>query len=358
MSKYWSELVRQLEPYVPGEQPQVDGLIKLNTNENPYPPSPKVEQALKASAVERLRLYPDPYSRRLQDSIGQLYGVRPEQVFIGNGSDEVLAFAFMAFFKQDRPLLYPDITYSFYPVYCQLLGITAEQIPVREDFRLALEDFPADNGGIIFPNPNAPTSMGLPLSDIEALLQRNTHSVVVVDEAYVDFGAESAVALVNQYPNLLVVQTLSKSRSLAGLRVGFAIGHEDLIDGLDRVKNSFNSYPVDQLAQTIACAAVDDREYFEQCRDKVIATRDWCTRALEDLGFAVLPSQTNFLFARPPSSTKAADLAQALREAKILVRHFGRPRIADYLRISLGTDEQMTRLVETLKTLLPPQTNG
>jgi histidinol-phosphate aminotransferase len=358
MSKYWSELVRQLEPYVPGEQPQVDGLIKLNTNENPYPPSPKVTEALKASALDRLRLYPDPYSRRLQASVADFYGVKPEQVFVGNGSDEVLAFAFLAFFKQKRPLLYPDITYSFYPVYCQLFGITAKQIPVREDFSLALEDYPTDNGGIIFPNPNAPTSMALPLTDIEALLQRNTTSVVVVDEAYVDFGSESAVTLVDSYPNLLVIQTLSKSRSLAGLRVGFAMGHVDLIEGLDRVKNSVNSYPVDQLAQTVACAAVDDREYFAQCRDQVIATRDWCTQALEDLGFDVLPSQTNFLFARPPAHARADDLAQALRDEKILVRHFRQPRIADYLRISLGTDAQMRRLADTLKQLLAPQTSG
>lgn len=355
MSKYWSKRVRELEPYVPGEQPQVDGLIKLNTNENPYPPSPKVVEALQASSLERLRLYPDPYSRHLQASVADLYDLQPEQVFVGNGSDEVLAFAFMAFFMQERPLLYPDITYSFYPVYCQLFGITPRVIPVREDFAIALEDYPADNGGIIFPNPNAPTSIGLPLDEIEALLQRNTDSVVVVDEAYVDFGAQSAAALVDRYPNLLVIQTLSKSRSLAGLRVGFAMGHVDLIEGLDRVKNSFNSYPVDHLAQIVAGAALDDRDYFSRCRDQVIATRSWCTRALDELGFEVLPSQTNFLLARPPASTNAAQLAQSLREAKILVRHFNQPRVVDYLRISLGTDTQMTYLIDTLKTLLNPR---
>ncbi len=352
MSQYWSELVRQLDPYVPGEQPQIPGLIKLNTNESPYPPSPKVNEALKQADPERLRLYPDPNSVRLKEALARNAGLKPEQVFVGNGSDEILAFVFMAFFKQDRPLLFPDITYSFYPVYCQLLGIEARRIALRDDFRLALEDYPADNGGIIFPNPNAPTGMALPLSDTEALLERNRDSVVVVDEAYVDFGAESAATLIDRYDNLLVVQTFSKSRALAGLRVGFALGSAELIEGLDRVKNSFNSYPMDRLAETAACAALEDREYFERCNRQVIATRVWTADALTQLGFEVLPSSANFLLARPPQAFKAAPLAQALREKKILVRHFSKPRIEEYLRITIGTDEEMHQLVTALQLLL------
>ncbi len=350
MSRYWSEVVRQLVPYVPGEQPQVEGLIKLNTNESPYPPSPRVQQILDRDVVERLRLYPDPNSRRLKQAIADYYRVPASRVFVGNGSDEVLALAFMAFFQQPQPLLYPDISYGFYPVYCQLFGIENRQVPLREDFRLALEDYRQPNGGIVFPNPNAPTGMALPLADIEALLQDNPDTVVLVDEAYVDFGAETAVSLVDRYPNLLVVQTLSKSRSLAGLRLGFAIGQEDLMEGLERVKNSFNSYPVDRLAELAATAAMEDVDYFQQCRDQVIANRDWTSRQLAALGFTVLPSQANFVFAQPPGD--AAQLADALRQEGILVRYFARPPIDSFLRISIGSREDMERLVNTLKTLL------
>ncbi len=352
MSQYWSELVRQLNPYVPGEQPQIPGLIKLNTNESPYPPSPKVAEALEQADPAQLRLYPDPNSVRLKAALAQNADLEPNQVFVGNGSDEILAFVFMAFFKQDQPLLFPDITYSFYPVYCQLLGIEARRIPLREDFSLALDDYPADNGGIIFPNPNAPTGMALPLSDIEALLKRNRNSVLVVDEAYVDFGAESAAALINRYNNLLVVQTFSKSRSLAGLRVGFALGSVELIEGLDRVKNSFNSYPIDRLAETAACAALEDRDYFERSSRQVIATRAWTVEALLKLGFEVLPSSANFVLARPPKSAQAEHLTQALRGKKILVRHFNKPRIQEYLRITIGTDEEMRQLLGALQALL------
>lgn len=352
MSQYWSELVSQLDPYVPGEQPQIPGLIKLNTNESPYAPSPKVAEALQQADPAQLRLYPDPNSVRLKAALAQNADLEPNQVFVGNGSDEILAFVFMAFFKQDQPLLFPDITYSFYPVYCQLLGIEPRRIPLREDFRLELEDYPSDNGGIIFPNPNAPTGMALPLSDIEALLKRNRKSVLVVDEAYVDFGAESAAALINRYNNLLVVQTFSKSRSLAGLRVGFALGSVELIEGLDRVKNSFNSYPIDRLAEAAACAALEDRDYFEHSSRQVIATRTWTVEALLQLGFEVLPSNANFVLARPPKSAQAEHLAQALREKKILVRHFKKPRIQEYLRITIGTDEEMRQLIEAFQALL------
>lgn len=350
MSKFWSQVVRELEPYVPGEQPQIDGLIKLNTNESPYPPSPEVLKLMTQDAIERLRLYPDPNSKKLKTTIAQYYSVAAEQVFVGNGSDEVLALAFMAFFQQQQPLLFPDISYSFYPVYCKLFNIEAKQIPLRDDFTINFADYPQANGGIIFPNPNAPTAIGKPLAEIEALLQQNTHSVVIVDEAYIDFGGTTAVGLVEKYPNLLVVQTLSKSRSLAGARVGLAIGNQELIAGLDRVKNSFNSYPLDRLAEAATIAAFEDDVYFQQCRDKIIATREWTSAQLQALGFQVLPSQANFVFAKP-TTNNAAELAQKLREHKILVRYFNAPRINEFLRITIGTDQQMQQLISVLKQL-------
>lgn len=350
MSMFWSQVVRELEPYVPGEQPQIEGLIKLNTNESPYPPSPNVLKLMTPDAIERLRLYPDPNSKKLKNTIASYYGVSADQVFVGNGSDEVLAFAFMAFFQQSQPLLFPDISYSFYPVYCKLFGITAVQIPLLDDFTIDFTNYDRANGGIIFPNPNAPTAIGKPLREIETLLQKNTQSVVIVDEAYIDFGGETAISLVNKYPNLLVVQTLSKSRSLAGARVGFAIGHRDLIIGLDRVKNSFNSYPLDRLAEAATIAAFEDNAYFETCCAKIIATRDWTIQQLTALDFHVLPSQANFLFARP-AGNNAAEIAQKLREHKILVRHFSGPRINEFLRITIGTDTQMQELINILKIL-------
>ena len=350
MSKFWSQVVRELEPYVPGEQPQIDGLIKLNTNESPYPPSPKVIDLMTHDAIDRLRLYPDPNSKKLKNTIANYYGVTADQIFVGNGSDEVLALLFMAFFQQDKPLLFPDISYSFYPVYCQLFGIDFKTIALREDFSIDFADYPTDNGGIIFPNPNAPTAIGIGLAEIEKLLQKNTESVVVVDEAYIDFGGETAIALVDKYPNLLVVQTLSKSRALAGMRVGFAVGHKDLIDALDRVKNSFNSYPVDRLAEAATIVAFEDDAYFKACRDKIIATREWTVSELEKLGFKVLPSQANFVFAEP-CGKNAADVALYLREHKILVRHFNKPRISQFLRITIGTNEQMQAMIAVLKSL-------
>jgi histidinol-phosphate aminotransferase len=341
-------VVRELEPYVPGEQPQIDGLIKLNTNESPYPPSPKVIDLITHDTIDRLRLYPDPNSKKLKNTIATYYGVAAEQVFVGNGSDEVLGLLFMAFFQQQKPLLFPDISYSFYPVYCKLFGIDYQTIALRDNFTINFADYSVENGGIIFPNPNAPTAIGKPLAEIEALLQQNTESVVVVDEAYVDFGAETAIKLVDKYPNLLVVQTLSKSRSLAGMRVGLAVGHKDLIDALDRVKNSFNSYPLDRIAEAAAVVAFEDETYFAQCRDKIIATRDWTINELQKLGFKVLPSQANFVFAEPVGKN-AADIAQHLRDHKILVRYFNKPRINQFLRITIGTDEQMQALINALK---------
>lgn len=350
MSKFWSQVVRELEPYVPGEQPQIDGLIKLNTNESPYPPSPKVIDLMTRDAIDRLRLYPDPNSKKLKDTIANYYGVKSAQVFVGNGSDEVLGLLFMAFFQQEKPLLFPDISYSFYPVYCKLFGIEAQTIPLRADYTINFSDYKIANGGIIFPNPNAPTAIGTPLAEIEALLQSNTESVVVVDEAYVDFGAETAIALVDKYPNLLVVQTLSKSRSLAGMRVGFAVAHEDLINALDRVKNSFNSYPLDRLAEAATVVAFEDDAYFKTCRDKIIATREWTLSELDKLGFKSLPSQANFVFTEPVGKN-AADIAQYLRDHKILVRYFNKPRINQFLRITIGTDEQMQAMITALKSL-------
>lgn len=352
MSKFWSDVVRGLTPYVPGEQPKIQNLVKLNTNENPYGPSPKVIAALQAEAADTLRLYPDPNSDKLKAAISEYQGLQANQVFVGNGSDEVLAHAFQALLKHDRPLLFPDITYSFYPVYCGLYDIEFESIPLNVNFEIELQEYDRPNGGIIFPNPNAPTGVPLALAEIEKLLKVNTESVVVIDEAYVDFGTESAVNLINAYPNLLVVQTLSKARSLAGLRVGFALGHQDLIEALIRVKDSFNSYPIDRFAEAGAVAAMQDKAYFEETRTKVIATRDALVRDLQALSFEVLPSGANFIFAKH-KTREGVDLAAKLREQGIVVRHFKNPaRIANYLRITVGTDTQSTQLVAALNVIL------
>ncbi|MEW6133571.1 MAG: histidinol-phosphate transaminase [Pseudomonadota bacterium] len=352
MSRYWSEVVRRLTPYVPGEQPKLDKLVKLNTNENPYGPSPKVLEALRAEAADSLRLYPDPNSDRLREAIAAFHGVEAGQVFVGNGSDEVLAHAFLALLKHGTPILFPDITYSFYPVYCRLYDIEYREIPLTESFEIKVDDYFVPNGGIVFPNPNAPTARLLALGEIERLLAKNTDSVVVVDEAYIDFGGESAVGLVKQYPQLLVVHTLSKSHSLAGLRVGYAIGQSELIEALTRVKDSYNSYPLDRFAQAGAIASMQDRAYFDSTRAKVVATREKLVAELNALGFEVLPSAANFVFARHPQQD-GAELAQALRSRSIIVRHFKKPaRIAPFLRITVGTDEQCAALLAALKGIL------
>lgn len=352
MSQYWSDIVHTLTPYVPGEQPKAQALIKLNTNENPYGPSPKVIAALKAEVTDNLRLYPDPSSERLKNTIADYHRLNADQVFVGNGSDEVLAHVFQALLKQSRPLLFPDITYSFYPVYCGLYGIEYESVPLDRRFEINIHDYDRPNGGIIFPNPNAPTGIPLELARIEALLQKNRHSVVVVDEAYVDFGTESAVSLINAYPNLLVTQTLSKGRSLAGLRVGYALGHSGLIEALTRVKDSFNSYPIDRLAEAGAIAAIEDVDYFEATCNKVIATRESLVKRLEAMDFVVLPSGGNFIFTKH-AVVDGALLTAKLREKNIIVRHFKKPeRIASYLRISIGTDLQMQALIEAIANTL------
>ena len=354
MSRFWSKVVGTLTPYVPGEQPKIANLIKLNTNENPYPPSPKVLTTIQAELgadAARLRLYPDPNADLLKAAIARTYDITAPQVFVGNGSDEVLAHVFMALLKHERPVLFPDITYSFYPVYCGLYGIDYRTVPLADDFSIDPTDYAQPNGGIIFPNPNAPTGCQIGVDAIKQILAANRDSVVVVDEAYVDFGGKSAISLVDRHDNLLVVHTLSKSRSLAGLRVGFAVGDPALIEALERVKNSFNSYPLDRLAIVGAVAALEDAEHFERTRRAVIATRDTLTTELRSLGFEVLPSAANFIFARHPQRD-AAQLALALREQNIIVRHFKLPRIDQFLRITVGTAAECAALMATLRNIL------
>ena len=350
MSRFWSPVVESLSPYVPGEQPKQDGLIKLNTNENPYPPSPRVLAAI-AAAAERLRLYPDPRATALREAIAARHGVAAEEVFVGNGSDEVLAHTFQALLKHDAPLLFADITYSFYPVYSRLYGVRYEEVPLDADMRLQIADYRRPCSAILLANPNAPTGIALPREAIEALLAEHPDRLVVVDEAYVDFGAESAVPLVAGHDNLLVVQTLSKSRALAGLRVGFAVGQRPLIEALERVKDSFNSYPLDCLAVAGAVEAIKDDAWFEETRRRIMASREQLARALTGLGFEVLPSLANFVFARHPGRS-GAGLAAGLRERGVLVRHFAKPRIQDFLRITVGTDEQCGCLVALARELV------
>jgi histidinol-phosphate aminotransferase len=350
MSKFWSPFVNDLVPYVPGEQPKLTKLVKLNTNENPYGPSPKAIDAMRAVISDELRLYPDPNSDLLKQAVARYYGVDAGRVFLGNGSDEVLAHAYNAFFRQDQPLLFPDISYSFYPVYCGLYGVDYQAVPLDEQFQIRVEDYARPNGGIIFPNPNAPTGCLLALDAVEKILKNSPDSVVIVDEAYIDFGGETAISLVDRYPNLLVTQTLSKSRSLAGLRVGLAVGHPDLIEALERVKNSFNSYPLDRMAIVGAAAAFDDRDYFESTCQRVIASREALVEQLEGKGFEVLPSAANFIFARHPQHD-AAGLAAKVREQGVIVRHFKQGRIAQFLRITIGTPEQNQALVDALGDL-------
>jgi len=354
VSRYWSDVVQQLVPYVPGEQPALAHPVKLNTNENPYPPSPRVVEAIARELGDTgnsLRRYPDPLSRRLRETVAAHHGLQPEQVFAGNGSDEVLAHVFQALLKHDKPLRFPDISYSFYPTYARLYGVQCDVIPLADDFSINADDYLGDAGGVLFPNPNAPTGHALPLAEIERIVAANPSSVVVIDEAYVDFGAQSAISLVDRYPNLLVVHTTSKSRSLAGMRVGFAFGHAALIEALNRVKDSFNSYPLDRLAQVAAQAAYEDDTYFRTTCARVIASRDRLTQALHTLGFEVVPSAANFVFARHPAHD-AATLAAHLKAQEIFVRHFKLPRIDQHLRITVGSDDECDAFIEALRDLL------
>ena len=351
MSKFWSKRTCELDPYTPGEQPQNQQYIKLNTNENPYPPSPESIDAMRAAANEDMRLYPDPTAKSLKQAIADYYELDLTEVFVGNSSDEVLAHTFVALLKKDQPLCFPDISYGFYPAYCGLFNIETKRIPLTEDFTIRPQDYNTENGGIIFPNPNAPSGIALSLADIEIILDANKDVVVVVDEAYIDFGGSTAVPLIKQYPNLLITQTFSKSRSLAGLRVGFAMGQADLIEGLERVKNSFNSYPLDRAAIAGAAASMKDKKYFEESCQKIIQTRDRVSTELTRMGFTVLPSKANFVFAKP-DKTDAEKLYLALKDKGVLVRYFNSPRIAAYLRISIGTDKEMDIFLEKLAELV------
>jgi histidinol-phosphate aminotransferase len=351
MSRFWSSLTHGLTPYVPGEQPRMTELVKLNTNENPIGPSPRALEAIRGEATDSLRLYPDPQAQALRAALATYHRVRPEQVFVGNGSDEVLAHAFAALLKHDAPLLFPDITYSFYPVYCRLFGIAYEAVPLDEKMQIRIADYRRPAGALILPNPNAPTGIAMSRADIASLLAQHPDAPVVVDEAYVDFGAETAIPLVASHRNLLVVQTMSKSRALAGLRIGYAIGDADLVEALNRVKDSFNSYPLGRPVQAGAIASLEDEAYFQQARARVIAGRERLDRGLKRLGFDVLPSSANFVFARHPAHAGAA-LAAALRQRAVIVRHFSAPRIADYLRITVGTDGQTDRLLSALSEIL------
>lgn len=351
MSEFWNSRTKKLSPYVPGEQPKDLKLIKLNTNENPYPPSPKVIDAIKNAAGERLRLYPDPECSIFREAAAARYGVKPEQVFAGNGSDEILAFAFGAFFESGEKaerMLFPDITYSFYPVYAGLWDIPFSTVPLAEDYSIKTSDYKIkSSGGVVFANPNAPTGVALPLKDILLLAEylEKQGKVLIVDEAYAAFGAESAVPHIEKHPNLLTVHTLSKSASLAGLRFGFAIGDKNLIEGLCRLRDSFNSYTVDFLALTGATAAVKDAAYYNEINSRIIATRERTAKALRGMGFTVLPSSANFIFAKPPDIS-GAELFAALRGRGILTRHFKKERIADFLRISIGKDEDMDTVIK------------
>ena len=353
MSRFWSKIVHDLRPYVPGEQPRTPNLIKLNTHESPLGPSPLALAAIRAAADDNLRLYPDPRATALCQALADYHGVQAEQVFVGNGSDEVLAHAFVALLKQDAPLLHPDITYGFYPTYCKLFGIQADLVPLDAGFRIRPMDYDRPCGAIIIPNPNAPTGIALTRAEIAGLLEAHPDRPVVVDEAYVDFGAESAIPLVASHPNLLVVQTMSKSRALAGLRVGYAIGDTALIEALTRVKDSFNSYPLGRPAQAGAIAALADEAHFQRSREMVIAERTRLSKGLVHRGFEVLPSTANFVFTRHPAHDGGA-VAAGLRARGVLVRHFTTPRIADYLRITVGTSAETDALFDALAHCLTP----
>ncbi|MBN1614366.1 MAG: histidinol-phosphate transaminase [Deltaproteobacteria bacterium] len=353
MSKYWSPTARSIEPYTPGEQPRDRRYIKLNTNESPYPPAPAVLEAIGRAADESLRLYPDPECEDFRTTVGRYFGLQGDQVFPGNGSDELLAFAYFAFFDPDaaEPILFPDITYSFFPVYASLFRIPFERVPLREDFSIPLEPFCRPNGGIVLANPNAPTGMCLSIDAVRSILEGNGNRVVIVDEAYIDFGGDTAAGLVPEFPNLLVIHTLSKSRSLAGLRVAYALGQAELIEGINRIKNSINSYTLDRLALAGATAAMKEESYYREMRGKITATRERVTGALVDMGFTVVPSRANFIFTSHPTEP-AGSLFSSLRELGILVRYFNLPRIDNHLRVTIGTDAEMDAFLAALKRLV------
>ena len=347
----WERNIRKVVPYTPGEQPNQPDMIKLNTNENPYPPAPKVQQVLKEMDAGDLRLYPDPSAGALVKAIADYYGLKEDQVFVGVGSDDVLAMSFLTFFNGEKPVLFPDITYSFYDVWAELFRIPYERPALDDSFHIKKEDYFKENGGIIFPNPNAPTGVELPLQDIEEILKANPGSVVIVDEAYIDFGAHSALPLISKYDNLLVVQTFSKSRSMAGMRIGFACGNPVLIKYLNDVKYSFNSYTMNRTSLAAGVAAIGDRDYFEDTCQKIMDTREWTQKELTVLGFTFQDSKANFIFASH-KTCPAKQIFEALRAKHIYVRYFAKPRIDNYLRITIGTRDEMEQLIRFLKDYL------
>ena len=348
MSAAFMNYVRKVDPYVPGDQPNFPDMVKLNTNENPYPPAPAVEAALHDLSVDSLRLYPDPVVSKLNIAIADFYGVKPEQVFSGVGSDDVLAMCFLTFFNSKKPIFFPDVTYGFYPVWSELFQIPYEKKPLNDRFELVKEDYYAENGGIVFPNPNAPTGIALSVADIEDIIQHNPDSIVIVDEAYIDFGGTSVLPLIDKYDNLIVVQTFSKSRSMAGMRIGFAISNPNLIRVLNDCKFSFNSYTMNQTTIAAGVAAVSDRAYLEKTVAKIVATREHAKKVLAEMGFQFPDSQSNFLFVTHPDYS-AKELYEMLKEQHIFVRYFGTGRTKDYLRITIGTDEQMETLYAALR---------
>ena len=351
MEKLWKKNLRDIEPYVPGEQSKDKDIVKLNANENPYPPSPKVTDAIKSFNCDGLRLYPDANAASFKQAMAECYGVEAENVFLGNGSDDVLALCFQAFFNSDKPIVYPDITYSFYPVWCRLFGIPYKNYPLKDDFRIDVEDYREENGGVVIPNPNAPTSLGEGRDFIEKLMEYNADSIVIIDEAYVDFGCYSSVELTKKYDNLLVTGTFSKSRSLAGMRIGYAIGNKELISVLEAVKNSYNSYTVNSISMAAGTAAINDKAYFEKTVSKVIATRERVSKELRELGFTILDSQTNFIFATH-GSKNMKDYFEWLKSQKVFIRYFNLPRISNHVRITVGTDEEMDIFLEKTKEYL------
>ena len=347
----WEENVRKVIPYTPGEQPNQPDMIKLNTNENPYPPAPGVEKALKEMDMDAMRLYPDPAAYDLVHAIAQMYSLKDEQVFVGVGSDDVLAMSFLTFFNSEKPVLFPDITYSFYDVWADLFKIPYERPALDENFHIKKEDYFRENGGVIFPNPNAPTGVEMPLEDVEEIIRHNQDVIVIVDEAYVDFGGKSALPLIEKYDNLLVVQTFSKSRSLAGMRIGFACGNEKLIKYLNDVKYSFNSYTMDRTALAAGVAAVKDQAYFQETCNKIIEAREWTKKELKALGFSFQDSMSNFIFAAH-ETCPAGKIFEALREKHIYVRYFPKGRTNNFLRITIGTQEEMQTFINVLKDYL------
>lgn len=345
--KLWKDKLRDIEPYVPGEQPQIKDIIKLNTNECPYAPSPMVGKAISEYDSTKLRLYPSFVCKDLKDVLCDTYNVKSNEIFLGNGSDEVLALAFMTFFNSDKPVLFPDITYSFYDVWCNLYKIPFKRIPLNDKFEFVKEDYYGENGGIVITNPNAPTGIYMALDELEDIVKNNRDVIVIVDEAYIDFGGKSAVEFIHKYDNVVVVQTYSKSRALAGIRVGYAMANSELIDAMEAVKNSFNSYTINSLSQIIATASAKDTDYFNECIDKIKNSREWTVNELNKLGFETLPSSANFIFTTN-KNIKASELFEYLRNKKIIVRYFNKPRISEYLRITIGTQEQMEKLIEAI----------